>query len=694
MSVRNAAALALAGALAASAVVALAPAAAASGPTASVTNAGETFGGAKAWTQVSKKSPNRTAWKSAEALRTGSEGRAEGLHRSFIRLDTSGVKGAPVAQATLRIRNTGSGSCTATPVELWSTGAISANTTWNTQPAQGIKLATVTAAKGRPGCAAGNLEFDATALVKEAAAKHQAEVTIGLYASDETDPTAWKRFDARTAVLETRTEAAPTVSDPGTSPATACTGGLVGNTPLSLFATVDSPEAGNLTAEFQVFRPGQSAPLLTQAIPALKGKAATWSIPDADLPTGDYTWNVRGVNAAGQTSAWSQTCAFSVDRTRPQAPPVISSVQFPDASNGVPAQTGNARTPGTFTFAAGGVEVVSEIVYWTDWDSRRVSVAPGAAVTLVPPTAGPHTVRAQSLDKAGNVSDTATYSFFAKGSPAPDASGDLNGDGHRDLWTVDPANRLQFRAGKGDGTFAAPVDGGLTLAAGAQAVASGDWTGDGYNDLVVLEHNDVTRTKMLWTYTNDGLGKVTEASRSSLTVTCPVQDPEQGCETADDHWFNAQQIAAAGDVDGDGGPDLLVRQGSELWLYYGGFPYLDNTPPVLVGGTGWDSVTVVAPGDVNGDGAADLWLREDATGDVFAVAGAKGADGKLVPASWSAARTKIASGIASAAHPVLGSTGDLTGDGLTDLWSVAADGRPVLFRGTASGIDATPVVLG
>ncbi|MEU9233691.1 DNRLRE domain-containing protein [Streptomyces subrutilus] len=694
MSVRNAAALAMAGALAASAVVALAPAAAASGPSASVTNAGETFGGAKAWTQVSKKSPNRTAWKSAEALRTGNEGRTEGLYRSFIRLDTSGVKGAPVAQATLRIRNTGAGSCTATPVDLWSTGAISSNTSWNQQPAKGTKLATVTAAKGRPDCAAGNLEFDATALVKEAAAKNQAEVTIGLYASDETDPTAWKRFDARSAVLETRTEAVPTVSNPGTHPATACTGGLVGNTRVSLFATVDSPDPGNLTAEFQVFPLGQAVPLLTRSIPALRGEAATLSIPDAELPTGHYTWNVRGANAAGQTSAWTAACAFSVDRTRPHVPPVISSVQFPDASNGVPAQTGTARTPGTFTFTAGGVPDVTEIVYWTDWDSRRVSVAPGAGVTLVPPSAGPHTVRAQSLDRAGNMSDTATYSFFAKGSAAPDAPGDLNGDGHRDLWTVDPANRLQFRAGKGDGTFAAPVYGGVTLAPGAQAVAGGDWTGDGYNDLVVLEYNGATRTKMLWTYTNDGLGTVAEASRSQLTVTCPVQDPELGCETGDDHWFNAEQITAAGDVDGDGGPDLLVKQGSELWLYYGGFPYLDNTAPVLVGGTGWDSVTVVAPGDVNGDGAADLWLREDATGDVFLVAGAKGADGKLVPASWGSARTKIASGVSRADHPVLGSAGDLTGDGVTDLWAVAADGRTVLFRGTANGIDTTPVILG
>ncbi|MEV0410503.1 hypothetical protein AB0I68_06715 [Streptomyces sp. NPDC050448] len=57
-------------------------------------------------------------------------------------------------------------------------------------------------------------------------------------------------------------------------------------------------------------------------------------------------------------------------------------------------------------------------------------------------------------------------------------------------------------------------------------------------------------------------------------------------------------------------------------------------------------------------------------------------------------RVKIGSGIARAAYPALGSNGDLTGDGLADLWAVAADGKAVAFRGTAAGIDASPVTGG
>lgn len=55
---------------------------------------------------------------------------------------------------------------------------------------------------------------------------------------------------------------------------------------------------------------------------------------------------------------------------------------------------------------------------------------------------------------------------------------------------------------------------------------------------------------------------------------------------------------------------------------------------------------------------------------------------------------KTGSGFGQAAYPALGSVGDLTGDGLADLWATGADGRAVLFRGTATGVDPTPVPLG
>ncbi|MFD8981027.1 DNRLRE domain-containing protein [Streptomyces sp. NPDC059564] len=673
---------ALAAGMAATGLAALAPTATAA------TNATPPSASVAGWTRVAKKHPNTAYWKSADALRAGNEGGSEGLSRSFLQIDTAGLKGAPVAGATLRVRNTASATCAAKPVELWSTGAVTSKTTWNKQPAKGVKLATVTAAKGAgPGCAAGDLTFDVTALLKDAAAGNRTAVTVGLYAADENDTSAWKRFDPKSAALQTTLTVPPAVSAQATDPVTACTGGLIGNTQVSLSATVDGPDSGSLSAEFQVFKAGTATPQRTMAIPAVKGRPVTWPVADADLPSGDYTWNARGVDAAsGTASAWSRTCAFSVDRTRPTAPPAISSPEFPNGDNGQPDHTGAARTPGTFTFGTGGVEDLAEIVYWSDADAVRRTVAPGGSATITPLATGPQRVYAYSVDKAGNRSDTANHLFYATRAPHRDAAGDLNGDGHRDLWTLAADGRLQFRAGKGDGTFAAPTDGGVTLDPAAQILAGGDWGEDGYNDLVVLAPGPAG-AKQLWLYPNTGLGAVTSVDRVELSV----------LDSANEHWADARQLASAGDVDGDGLSDLLVRQGGQLWLYTASpVGYLDMAgEPVSVGGAGWDAYTVISPGDTNGDGAADLWLREDATGDLHTVAGAKGADGKQDVTAWgSAPRVKTGSGFGRAAYPVLGSVGDLTGDGLADLWATGADGKAVLFRGTATGVDPTPVPLG
>ncbi|MFI8275759.1 FG-GAP-like repeat-containing protein [Streptomyces sp. NPDC085929] len=451
------------------------------------------------------------------------------MTRSYVQLDTSRLKGATVNSAALRIGNTGAPSCTAKPVELWSTGAVSAATTWNKQPATGVKLSTVSAAKGRPDCAAGELVFDATALIKEAAGKNLAGVTVGLFAANESDTGAWKRFAPASIKLDT-------------------------------------------------------------------------------------------------------------DVARP-APPVIASAEYPDGKTGRPAHTGTAGTAGTFTFGVDGASNIEKVVYRTDFAPAEATVASGAAVSLTPPSEGPHSVYAYSVDKAGLRSDTATYVFYADKRPGgPDRAGDLNGDGLRDVWSLGADGRLSFSAGRGDGTFAPAVDGGVTFPAGTKVIASGDWSGHGHNDLVALEYNAVERKNKLWVYPNPGTGAVLD-ERTELTVTCPVADPDLGCETADDHWYNAEDIADAGDLNADGAPDLLVKQGKELWVQYGnGISLLDAGSPVLVGGADWDTQTVVVPGDTNGDGVADLWLRDNASGDVFAVMGVKGADGKLDPAGWGCGR--------------------------------------------------------
>ncbi|MFJ8662306.1 FG-GAP-like repeat-containing protein [Streptomyces sp. NPDC093795] len=672
------------------------------------------------WTRVYKHYPNYSFWNSTDPIRVGYEAQTGGsdrVSRSFIQLDTSDVMGAEVKDATFRVKNTWSWSCQSRPVEVWHTTGISSKTTWASQPTKLTKLSTVNDSKGwNPeieGCGAGNLEFDVTGKVKARAkegSRNQgmASITLGLYASNETDTFAWKKFDPKSATLEITYNTLPKRPDGlGTYPKTDCkTGGVIGNTRVSLYAKHSDRDGGNLTARFNLYKAGTAQPVRTMDLPALKDKVTTWAVPDVDLPTGDYTWHVVTRDKEQVWGPTSVTCKFTVDRTRPSNPPTITSTVFPNGETKWPANTGKARTPGAFTFGPNGVGDVVAYHYWTDTDPDVTPVTAGApVVTITPPNYGPHFVYAYSVDKAGNRSDTATYIYYAATTKTRDVAFDLNGDATRDIWAVDGNGTLLTYGGQGSGEFSHATNGGGSFA-GKQVTTFGDWGQDGYNDLVTLEYDEIDKRKKIYVYENNGFGKIDPEKRTELDVTCPVKNEDEGCEgegswTGDDHYSNADQIAAPGDINGDGQPDLLVKQGKLLWAYYGNRATddldLGNTrAPTLVGGTNWDKYTIITPGDVTWDGLPDLWLRDDATGEILLAWAKYATDGGLDAATWGLPGNlmKIGGGVTKAAYPVVGSSGDVTSDPAEDiraeLWArQASDNALVAWKGQAPPATST-----
>ncbi|MDI6518313.1 trypsin-like serine protease [Streptomyces coelicoflavus] len=126
--------------------------------------------------------------------------------------------------------------------------------------------------------------------------------------------------------------------------------------------------------------------------------------------------------------------------------------------------------------------------------------------------------------------------------------GDLSGDALPDLVAKDKYGVLWLYPGKGDGTFGSRVRIGGGWAK-YTITGKGDYNRDGRPDLLARDGSGV-----LWLY--PGTGKAAPALGSPVRV--------------GGGWSVYSAFATAGDVTGDGRPDLLARDGSGvMWLYKG-----------------------------------------------------------------------------------------------------------------------------
>ncbi|MBC9718862.1 VCBS repeat-containing protein [Streptomyces sp. TRM66268-LWL] len=688
------------------------------------------------WTSVSKKYPNTSYWNhSSKVARVGYESDTGGTWRSFVQFDPRKLHGKQIVKSTLRIKNTHSWSCTKKPVEAWLTGEISSATTWNKQPNWGTKYATVTDAKGwSSSCPAGNLEFNVKGATERAASSKWNKLAFGLRAS-ESDVYAWKKFDASTAVLSTEYNSVPNQpTSLDTSPSTrinnTCgdkgTWVTLGNTDVQLTAKVSDPDGGTVKAAFELWPTGKPdgtpGKFIKREVSVTSGGTARTTVSKADLAkhigisNGSFSWRVQArdgkANSAWNPVAGAAGCRFAFDPNRPSNPPAVASAQFPDGDDGWPENTGPARSEGTFTLSSGGVGDVVKYEYWSDWDpavrSATVSAGGAASVKLTPPNAGPQRVYVRSLDKANNKSDTTVYLFYANPTGKIDEPGDLNGDGNPDLTGVRSDGELWMYAGQGNGRLGVASKASPHSFDGSLITHRGDWTDDGYEDLIASTGAKGQRTLAI--YPNNGFGHAcTTYGEHADGAACTESLRDLSVyEPANDHFKDADQILAIGDVDGptdlDGDgqigegdlpsfPDLLVKEGDHLWLYYGNsFGYLDDITPVLIGNGSWSGYDLAAPGDVTKNGRVDLLARKRSTGELFTYEGT-GENGEGLGGGN---RKLTATGFTPTARPLFASGTDADNDGVADLWTTTDQTGAGLYfhpKVTATGIGA-PVTVG
>ncbi|MFJ2780824.1 DNRLRE domain-containing protein [Kitasatospora sp. NPDC087315] len=348
-------------------------------------------------------------------LKLGNNGSGQKA-RSFLQFPMAKISGKQITSGKLNLWNFHSWSCTAKGWEVWDTGSASTSTRWTAQPGWNRKWATSTATKGySSSCNDGWVNQDITALVQAWAGNGNASNTLGIRATDESDPYGWKKFNSgnassNTPYLSVTYNTPPAVSTL-LSPAD---GALTGDAKPTLSAKATDPDGGNIKLDFEVWAANGTAALQAGNTPyAASGSTFTWS-PTTALAPGGYKWRSRSWDGTAN-SAWSGFRSFTVDTTAPGTT-TVSSGDFP-AGQWAGTPDANGGYSGSFTFTPPTSDV-KDIQYRLDGGAWVTVATTGAPVkATLGFKAGAHTVTAHTRDAAGNVSADKTYTFYAgKGS--------------------------------------------------------------------------------------------------------------------------------------------------------------------------------------------------------------------------------------------------------------------------------------
>jgi hypothetical protein len=413
------------------------------------------------------------------------------------------------------------------------------------------------------------------------------------------------------------------------------------------------------------------------------GAAAT---PDGELPSGVVFWRVH---AGGQMSA---TWELFVGKRSAPVDTSYGAILDLDG-DGVPDVAASTKSGGVAIYFGGAAGLMRAPLVIANPDGAKASfgyqvIAAGdldgdgfgdLAVGECDPKGsrvhvyfgaggGAATSRTQALDSPDGMSG-----FGCRLA----AAGDLDGDGFADLAVarvgLDFSGGLYiYRGGAGGLPATAPrIDSpdyhpsrlGYSLA------GIGDIDGDGFDDLAATEIDYSALSGRLHVYFG-GPGGI--SNQHQVTLLSP--DPS-GLQ------FGAS-VASAGDLDGDGHPDLVVASPavSATKVPPKAHVYLGGPGAIKSGVVGLDS-EVEGAGDLDGDGYDDLVASSpDQLVAFFGRAGGIAPDGVSVAAAGQGTNPR---------H--LASAGDLDGDGMSDL--LVGDGAGLeLFLGGAGGLDRARLI--
>ncbi|WP_198045699.1 ricin-type beta-trefoil lectin domain protein [Kitasatospora mediocidica] len=546
----------------------------------------------------------------------------------------------------------------------------------------------------------------------------------------------WPRVTPQPGFANADGSGHPTGSDCATSSTNAPWVG--GNQNVTLTASNFSPAGMNLHTVFRLWNDAGWSWTGDSGWAASQNSNVSVNIPGTSLADGHlYAWTANAYDSdppsGGLGSPDVAACFFRIDKTSPTL--AVNSSEFPPSGTPNPHPTvyAGSSVGGTFTLTgndpapAGGTASGTACYRWstdptpvTGW---KCSDGAGAGIVLqsspsftyTPGSAswGTNIVYVQAQDNAGNYGQPAAYSFFAPWNPkGTSAYGDVTGDSKPDILLpdavgnlrivtagVDPANAISAYA------TAAPTENWNTV----QVTHRGNLDAGTVDDVVALNSADST---LRW-YKNYGNGtfsssgnvkpaptSCTDLSGKALPGVCPF--------TGAQPWAGVTQILALGTPSGEstsaasiGRTSLLVVDGSQLWLLNSAAPgansdQLDGTAH-LVSTADWSNYDLINPGPANGPSLSaggamqpTLWARNRKTGQLTAYP----ITGGSVPnysqlADPTKGLTIAGVNLQVTDYPQVGSSGDLNGDGVPDLWATTSTGQLVIWTGSTTGCPAS-----
>jgi len=139
--------------------------------------------------------------------------------------------------------------------------------------------------------------------------------------------------------------------------------------------------------------------------------SGNWSKVSASLSQGSHTIKVTSTDAAGNTSVYSNINTFLVDTVAPGAPLVLTPANGATVATLTPTFSGTAEASSTVRIYVDGVFVDSTTADGSgNWSKVSTTLSQGS-----------HTIKATSVDAAGNVSAYSTINTFTVDTVAPDA---------------------------------------------------------------------------------------------------------------------------------------------------------------------------------------------------------------------------------------------------------------------------------